>query len=75
MNLIYGEIVETFPGAEMPKAKVRVRGALAEVALGLTPDAGPGDCVLICDGVAIGKVADTAELEKSYVSGNSRKST
>lgn len=72
MNLIYGEIVETYGERDMPQGKVRVRGALKEVTLALTPDAKAGDCVLVCDGVALSKVDVLSEDEVSHVSGDSR---
>ena len=57
MNLVYGEIVEISSEEGMPIGKVRVRGATRKIPLGLLTDASRGDRVLICDGVAISKVA------------------
>lgn len=74
MNLLYGEIVETLSNGETSRGKIRVHGALREVALTLTPDAHVGDCILVCDGVALGKVADD-EWEKTYVLGDSGKNS
>jgi hydrogenase maturation factor len=56
MNLIYAEVVtiRSEHGARM--GKVRVRGALSTVPLHLVPEAQPGDTILVCDGVAIGRV-------------------
>lgn len=56
MNLAYGEIVEILFVDEPQTAKVRVAGALKIISIGLLTDPRPGDKVLLCDGVAIGKV-------------------
>ncbi len=61
MNLLYGKIVEIFEDDGMRRGKVRVRGALKIVTLDLLADADNGDEVLLCDGVAIGKVRDPSE--------------
>jgi hydrogenase maturation factor len=73
MNLIYGEIIEVSREGGMPVGKVRVHGAIKKIPLGLLTDTALGDRVLICDGVAISKVARQSETEKKHVSGNSRK--
>jgi hydrogenase maturation factor len=65
MNLIYGEIVDVFQEEGLRRGKVRVGGALKIVTLDLLADADKGDEVLLCDGVAIGKVRDAAALPSS----------
>ena len=71
MNLVYGEIVELLNEDEMRAARVRVAGAIQQVPLELVADAQCGDKVLICDGVAIGRVSDDVSAEQDYVSGDS----
>jgi len=61
MNLIYGEIVDIFHEEGLRRGKVRVGGALKIVTLDLLADADTGDEVLLCDGIAIGKVRDAAQ--------------
>jgi hydrogenase maturation factor len=70
MNLLYGQIVETFPEDGMLAGKIRVGGALKKVSLDLLIEPRIGDRVLICDGVAISKVEDQRTTELHYVSGN-----
>ena len=62
MNLIYGELVDVFQEEGLRRGKVRVGGALKIVTLDLLADADKGDEVLLCDGMAIGKVRDAARL-------------
>ncbi len=73
MNLIYGEVVEVFSEDGGLMGKIKVHGASKKIALGLLTDVAQGDKVLICEGVAISKVAEPQETEKKHVSGNSRK--
>ena len=73
MNLVFGEIIEALTEDGMPVGRIRVHGATIKIPLGLLTDAVKGDRVLICDGVAIGKVAPISEGEKKHVSGDSRK--
>ncbi len=73
MNLVYGEIVELLIEDGVPFGKIRVHGAMKKIATGLLTDAAQGDTVLICDGVAISRVAPQSEREKKNVPGNSRK--
>jgi len=68
MNLIYGEVLEAFERDGLRIGKVRVAGAITPAALTLVADAVPGDIVLLCDGVAIGKLQE----ESSHVSGDPR---
>ena len=72
MNLIYAEIVEVLSGPEPRLGKIRVSGAVQIVSLDLLTDPLPGDRVLLCDGVAIGKVQEPATKETGYVSGHPR---
>ena len=75
MNLVYGEIVNSFEEAGTLFGEIRVRGALRRVALALTPEAQPGDRVLVCDGVALNQVKEPGPAEEGglpYVPGDSR---
>jgi hydrogenase maturation factor len=72
VNLIYGEIVEVFPGPEPRRGKIRIGGAMRIISLDLLTAPLPGDKVLVCDGVALGKVDDDAFKENDYVSGHTR---
>jgi hydrogenase maturation factor len=62
MNLIYGEIVDLVRKDKMNMARVRVGGAIQRVAIDLLSDVQRGDQVLICDGVAIGKVEEVTNV-------------
>jgi hydrogenase maturation factor len=73
VNLLYGKIVEVFSEDGILVGRVRVHGATKKIPLGLLTDAAQGDRVLICDGVAISKVADSSERETKHVSGDTRK--
>ena len=72
MNLVYGQIVEVLSEDGMPVGRIRVHGATKKIPLGLLTDAARGDRVLICDGVAIGKVTGPLKTEAKHVSGDSR---
>ena len=50
--------------------KIRIGGALKNVPLGLLADAESGDRILVCEGVAIARVAPSANSEPNYVSGH-----
>ena len=67
MNLIYGEIVDVFPEPEPLLGKVRIGRAVRTISLDLVANAKPGDKVLVCDGVAIGKVEESAAKETDHV--------
>ncbi len=56
MNLLYAEIVEVFVEDGMWMGRVRVGGAIRQVALDLLTNPQAGDTVLLADGVAISKV-------------------
>jgi len=68
MNLVYGTVIEICDDTEMRSARVRVAGAVRKVPIDLVADAQTGDELLICDGVAIGKL----KAEEYHVSGNPR---
>jgi hydrogenase maturation factor len=70
MNLIYADVTEVFSEEGMRMGKIRIRGALKNVPLGLLADAESGDRILVCEGVAIAKVAPSANSEPNYVSGH-----
>ncbi len=72
MNLVYGEIVDVLPGPELRSGKIRVRGAVKIISVDLLTDPRPGDRVLVCQGVAIGKIDEPAAPENSYVPGHTR---
>ena len=72
MTLIYGEIVDVFSGPEPCLGKIRVSGAVKIVSLDLLTDPAPGDRVLVCEGVAIGKVDESLPKEVAYVPGHTR---
>jgi hydrogenase maturation factor len=61
MNLVYGEVLDLEIEEGMKIGSVRVLGVLKKVPLHLVPEARRGDKVLICDGLAIGKVEETRE--------------
>ncbi len=64
MNLVYGEVTELFVDDGLRMARVRVAGARWKVPLELVTDARPGDRVLLCDGVALGKVLAVGAVEE-----------
>jgi hydrogenase maturation factor len=69
MNLLYGELVAVFSGQGMRLGRIRVGGALKTVPLELLTNATPGDRVLLCDGVAISKVAAAAAVVEQKLEG------
>jgi hydrogenase maturation factor len=58
MNLVYGEVLDLETEDGMKIGSVRISGVLKKVPLHLIPDARRGDKILLCDGVAIGKVEE-----------------
>ena len=68
MNLIYGDLREVFLKDGMRMGKICLGGAVKNVPLDLLPDAECGDRLLVCDGVAIARVAAVNTLEAKYVS-------
>jgi hydrogenase maturation factor len=71
MNLLYGQLVDVLPDKNELLGRVRVHGALMKVPLGLVLDARPGDTLLVCDGIALGKV-DPTNKEVAHVPGHTR---
>jgi hydrogenase maturation factor len=71
MNLLYGEVLEVFTESGIRMGKIQVGGAAKNIPLELLTDAVRGDRVLICDGVAIGKVAGPNHEEINNVPGDS----
>jgi hydrogenase maturation factor len=67
MNLIYGEVIRVFEEAGLRMGKIRIGGAMKDVALELVENPAKGDVVLLCDGIAISKMRE----ETHYVSGDS----
>jgi hydrogenase maturation factor len=72
VNLLYGEIVDVSPGPEPRSGRIRVGGAVKIISVDLLTDPAPGDKVLVCEGVAIGKIDDSISPEDSYVPGHTR---
>ena len=62
MNLVYGEVVDLSLEQGMRIGTVRISGALKKVPLDLVIEARCGDRILMCDGVAIGKVNDSRTI-------------
>ena len=60
MNLVYGEIAEILPERGPRLGKVRFGGATKLISLDLLTDPTPGDKVLVCEGIALGKVDDSS---------------
>lgn len=69
MNLLYGEIVKVFAVDGSPSGQVRLGRALKDISLAVVV-AAPGDTILICDGMAIGKMEN--ERKENDVPGDSR---
>jgi hydrogenase maturation factor len=65
MNLIYAQVVERYSADGALMGKVSHWGVIRAVPLHLVPEAQPGDTVLVCDGVAIGKVNDEVVAQAS----------
>jgi len=72
MTLVYGEIVDFTMESGIKMGRVRVAGALKKVPLDLLINPCCGDKVLLCDGVAIGKVTDAVAENGNHVSRDSR---
>ena len=72
MNLIYGDIVDVFSGPEPRLGKIRVGGAVRIISLDLLTDPARGDRVVVCEGVALGKIEGPISKETAYVSGHTR---
>jgi hydrogenase maturation factor len=72
MNLSYGEVVEVTREDGMWMGRINVGGAFAKAALDLIDRPAPGQRVLLCCGVAIGKVEDNSHPEVNHVPRHSR---
>ncbi len=62
---IPGKIVEKSAGGDLPMGKVDFGGVLKEVCLAYTPDAQPGDYVLVHVGFAISQI-DEQEAQEIF---------
>ena len=62
---IPGKVIETFEADGMKAAKVSFGGMVKQVCLEYTPDAVPGDYVLVHVGFALSRV-DPEEAERTY---------
>ena len=62
---IPGKIVEKFERDELPMAKVEFGGILKDICLAYTPDAEPGQYVLVHVGFAINEI-DEAEAQEVF---------
>jgi hydrogenase maturation factor len=60
MNLVYGEVLDVAEEDGMRVGRVCVSGAIKKISLDLLEGVQCGDRILICDGLAIGKVAETS---------------
>ena len=56
MNLVYGEVVDVNVEEGMQIGTVQISGAKKKIVFDLLDGIQRGDRVLLCDGVAIGKV-------------------
>ena len=74
MNLLYAEITRVYSDDGMQMGIADVGGARKKIALDLLTNVRCGDTVLLCDGVAIGRVREGGcKVEIGHVPGNSRK--
>jgi hydrogenase expression/formation protein HypC len=62
---IPGKIVETFQQNDLPMGKVDFGGILKDICLAYTPEAQPGDYVLVHVGFAISRIDET-EAQEMY---------
>jgi hydrogenase expression/formation protein HypC len=62
---IPGKVIETLESDGMKMAKVSFGGMIKQVCLEYTPDAGPGDYVLVHVGFALSRV-DQEEAERTF---------
>lgn len=70
MNLHYARLVEIAEENGIRIGTIVVGGAKKKVALDLLTDVACGDRLLICDGVAISRVAEPIARENDHVSGD-----
>jgi hydrogenase maturation factor len=73
MNLLYGKLIEITSENGILFGKIAVGGARKKIPLDLLTDVACGDKILVCDGVAISKVAQPPNEETKHVPGDSRK--
>jgi hydrogenase expression/formation protein HypC len=62
---IPGKVIETLESDGLKMAKVSFGGMVKQVCLEYTPDAAPGDYVLVHVGFALSRI-DEAEAERTY---------
>jgi hydrogenase expression/formation protein HypC len=62
---IPGKVIETLESDGMKMAKVSFGGMVKQVCLEYTPDAAPGDYVLVHVGFALSRI-DEAEAQRTY---------
>jgi hydrogenase expression/formation protein HypC len=62
---IPGKVIETFESDGMRSGKVSFNGVVKHVCLEYTPEAGPGDYVLVHVGFALGLI-DAKEADRTY---------
>ena len=60
-----GRVIETFSDGEIRMAKVSFGGVTRRVCLEYTPDATPGDYVLVHVGFALSRI-DEAEAQRTF---------
>ncbi len=60
---IPGKVIETFERDELPMAKVEFGGIQKDICLAYTPDAEPGQYVLVHVGFAINQIDETEAQE------------
>ncbi len=61
MHTFIGEIAEIFQENGERKAKIKVGKALVKASIELLPEAKVGDKILLCAGVALGKISPEEE--------------
>jgi hydrogenase maturation factor len=64
MNLVYGEVVDVNVEEGIQIGTVRISGVKKKIVLDLLNGVQCGDRILICDGIAIGKVADERNAQQ-----------
>ncbi len=61
MHTFIGEVVEIFEEGEERKARVKVGGAFIKASIELLTEVKVGDKIILCAGVALGKLAEEEE--------------
>ena len=72
MNLVYGEVVDVNVEEGMQIGTVQISGAKKKIVLDLLNGIQRGDRVLLCDGVAIGKVGPPEDSPRAQSIHDSR---